>query len=76
MSRDYIARDPRTGKPLNVKKSKSKKQYIEAQEGPWLAINEGAMPPQYLLDWQGPLAKTSVKISTKRTRDNSYWLAR
>ena len=47
---------------------------------PWLAINEGAMPPQYPpqypLDWQGPLAKTSVKISTRRTRDNSYWLAR
>lgn len=51
---------------------------------PWLAINEGAMPPQYsaqyspqyLLDWQGPLAKTSIKISHRRTRDNSYWLAR
>ena len=39
MTRDYIARDPRTGKPLNVGKSKSKKQYIEVQEGPWLAIN-------------------------------------
>ena len=45
MSRDYIARDPRTGKPLNVKKSKSKKQYIEAQEGPWLAINETEIIP-------------------------------
>ena len=45
MSREYIARDPRTGKPLNVKKSKSKKQYIEAQEGPWLAINETEIIP-------------------------------
>ena len=40
MTREYIARDPRTGKPLNVGKSKSKKQYIEAQEGPWLAIKD------------------------------------
>ena len=40
MTREYIARDPRTGKPLNVGRSKSKKQYIEAQEGPWLAIKD------------------------------------
>ena len=43
---------------------------------PWLAVNEGAMPPQYPAEWQGPLAKTSIKISPRRTRDNSYWLAR
>ena len=29
MSKEYIARDPRTGKPLNVARSKSKKQYID-----------------------------------------------
>ena len=45
MTRDYIARDPRTGKPLNVARSKIKKQYIEAQEGPWLAINEPDIIP-------------------------------
>ena len=45
MSREYIARDPRTGKPLNVAKAKSKKQYIEAQEGPWLAINDSDIIP-------------------------------
>tara|TARA_B100001121_G_scaffold100426_1_gene88995 strand:- start:136 stop:1425 length:1290 start_codon:yes stop_codon:yes gene_type:complete len=45
MSREYIARDPRTGKPLNVAKAKSKKQYIEAREGPWLAINDSDIIP-------------------------------
>lgn len=45
MSREYIARDPRTGKPLNVAKSKSKKQYIETQEGPWLAVNDSDIIP-------------------------------
>ena len=45
MSREYIARDPRTGKPLNVTKSKSKKQYIETLEGPWLAINDSDIIP-------------------------------
>jgi len=38
LSKEYIARDPRTGKPLNVGRSKSKKQYIETEEGPWMAI--------------------------------------
>ena len=38
MSREYIARDPRTGKPLTVARSKSKKQYIETEQGPWMAI--------------------------------------
>ena len=38
MSKEYIARDPRTGKPLNVSRSKSKKQYIETEQGPWMAI--------------------------------------
>ena len=38
MSKEYIARDPRTGKPLNVARSKSKKQYIETEQGPWMAI--------------------------------------
>ena len=45
MSREYIARDPRTGKPLNVAKSKSKKQYIEAQDGPWMAIKDSDIIP-------------------------------
>ena len=38
MSKEYIARDPRTGKPLNVARSKSKKQYIVTEQGPWMAI--------------------------------------
>ena len=59
MTREYIARDPRTGKPLNVGKSKSKKQYIEAQEGPWLAIKDSDIVPlangaisQYEVSWR------------------------
>jgi len=45
MSKDYIARDPRTGKPLNVGKSRRKKQYIESREGPWLAIQDADIIP-------------------------------
>ena len=67
MTRDYIARDPRTGKPLNVGKSKSKKQYIEAQEGPWLAINE----PDII-----PLANGNINDYNVSWRSKQYVLTR
>ena len=67
MTRDYIARDPRTGKPLNVARSKSKKQYIEAQEGPWLAINE----PDII-----PLANGDISEYNVSWRSKQYVLTR
>jgi len=45
MTKEYVARDPRTGKPLNVTKSRRKKQYIESPEGPWLAIQDTDIIP-------------------------------
>ena len=45
LSKEYIARDPRTGRPLNVAKSRRKKQYIETREGPWLAIQDTDIIP-------------------------------
>ena len=54
-----MARDPRTGKPLNVTKSRRKKQYIETREGPWLAIQETDIIPlangdisDYQISWR------------------------
>ncbi|MDP7373665.1 MAG: hypothetical protein QF588_07250, partial [Candidatus Poseidoniaceae archaeon] len=54
-----MARDPRTGKPLNVTKSRRKKQYIETLEGPWLAIQETDIIPlangdisDYQISWR------------------------
>lgn len=45
LSREYIARDPRTGKPLNVARASKKKQYIETEEGPWLALHKDQIIP-------------------------------
>ena len=45
LTKEYIARDPRTGRPLKVAKSKRKKQYIESREGPWLAIQDSDIIP-------------------------------
>ena len=67
MSREYIARDPRTGKPLNVTKSKSKKQYIEALEGPWLAIKDSDIIP---------LANGEIPSYEVSWRSKSYNLSR
>ena len=54
-----MARDPRTGKPLNVTKSRRKKQYIETREGPWLAIQDTDIIPlangdisDYQISWR------------------------
>ena len=59
LTREYVARDPRTGKPLNVGKSRRKKQYIEVQEGPWSAIAEADIIPlangeisDYAISWR------------------------
>jgi len=38
MARDYIARDPRTGKPINFHKAKVAEASFEPIEGPWSAL--------------------------------------
>ncbi len=59
LTKEYIARDPRTGRPLKVAKSKRKKQYIESSEGPWLAIQDSDIIPlangelaDYTVSWR------------------------
>ncbi len=67
MSKEYIARDPRTGKPLNVARSKSKKQYIETEQGPWMAI-----PDQDII----PLAMGAIDECKIPWRSKDYHLTR
>ncbi len=45
MARDYIARDPRTGRPLNVGNTRSKTKRSEVKEGPWMVIPQQAVIP-------------------------------
>lgn len=44
MSREYIARDPRTGRPINVGGGRRQSKKREIREGPWMAI-----PPQAVI---------------------------
>ncbi len=67
MSKEYIARDPRTGKPLNVSRSKSKKQYIETEQGPWMAIKDFDIVP---------FAKGEIAPYTVSWRSKDYTLTR
>ena len=67
LTREYVARDPRTGKPLSVGKSRRKKQYIEVREGPWLAIADADIIPLAngeLSDY--PISWRSKKYSLQR----------
>lgn len=45
MSRDYIARDPRTGRPINVGQGRRKSKRSDLKEGPWMAIPQQAVIP-------------------------------
>ena len=45
MSREYIARDPRTGRPINVGGSRRKSRKRSVEEGPWMAIPQQAVIP-------------------------------
>ena len=45
MSRDYIARDPRTGRPINVGGGRKKSKRSTGKEGPWMAIPQQAVIP-------------------------------
>ena len=45
MVREYIARDPRTGLPLNVAKSKRVEKKIHNEVGPWVSISDADVLP-------------------------------
>ena len=40
MSREYIARDPRTGLPIAVAKQRKSKKKIKTETGPWVALSD------------------------------------
>ncbi len=45
MSREYIARDPRTGRPINVGPAKTRSRKRSVKQGPWMAIPQQAVIP-------------------------------
>ena len=45
MTREYIARDPRTGLPLNVGRSKKVDKKIVSEVGPWVSIPDTDVLP-------------------------------
>ena len=52
MSREYIARDPRTGRPINVGGGRRQSKKREIRDGPWMAL-----PPQAVI----PLATGQIE---------------
>ena len=40
LSREYIARDPRTGLPIAVAKQRKSKKKVKAETGPWVALSD------------------------------------
>ncbi len=60
MARDYIARDPRTGKPINMGRTKIVNNIIETESGPWMALLMDEILPlsrgeieSKSVDWKG-----------------------
>ena len=45
ISREYVARDPRTGKPINMGGRKNINHVIETESGPWMAIHKEDIIP-------------------------------
>ena len=45
MSREYIARDPRTGRPINVGGGRRQSKKREIRDGPWMALPTQAVIP-------------------------------
>ena len=45
ISRDYVARDPRTGRPINVGGSTYQPKIKAVEEGPWMAIRDSDILP-------------------------------
>lgn len=67
MSRKYIARDPRTGRPINVGSRRRQSKKKEVREGPWMAI-----PAQEVI----PLATGDIETYKVAWKENDYYLQR
>lgn len=67
LSRDYIARDPRTGLPINVgsKKKPERKANIKKETGPWQGLRK-----QDII----PLAKGEIESAKSAWTDRDYQL--
>ena len=60
MAKKYIARDPRTGKPIQVAKSVTLDASYEPLKGPWMALH----PDDIMSLAEGSLAERSVRWKT------------
>ena len=67
MSREYIARDPRTGRPINVGSSRRQRKKREVREGPWMAI-----PPQAVI----PLATGELDEYKVGWKEKDHYMGR
>ena len=67
MSREYIARDPRTGRPINVGSKRRKGKKREVREGPWMAI-----PPQAVI----PLAIGEIETYKVGWKEKDHHMRR
>ena len=45
MPREYVALDPRTGRPLNVDRGRRKNKSAKVESGPWMALPHQAVIP-------------------------------
>ncbi len=67
MSREYIARDPRTGRPINVGSNRRQRKKREVREGPWMAI-----PPQAVI----PLATGELNEYKVGWKEKDHFMGR
>ena len=67
MSREYIARDPRTGRPINVGSNRRHRKKREVREGPWMAI-----PPQAVI----PLATGELEEYKVGWKEKDHFMGR
>ena len=67
MSREYIARDPRTGRPINVGSNRRRAKKSDLKEGPWMAI-----PQQAVI----PLAKGQIETYRVGWKEKDYHMTR
>ena len=65
--REYIARDPRTGRPINVGSNRRQRKKREVREGPWMAI-----PPQAVI----PLATGELEEYKVGWKEKDHFMGR
>ena len=90
MARDYIARDPKTGKPINVGSGYKKRKKSKVETGPWMALPSDAVIPlasgeieSYRVSWKDKVhhlsridaIKALSKLSERFTRGTDYSLS-